>query len=184
MADPYTGEIRMFAGNYAPVDWAKCDGQRLQISQYESLYAVIGLNYGGDNVSFCLPDMRGRSPLGTGMGPGLLQYVIGQSGGVSNVTLNQNNLPPHTHSMTADDEDASSKHPYEGGLSLAARPNQTVGPRKISKSLYCAPSANQQVAMSAASISSSGGNSAHPNRQPCMAISFIICMNGIFPSRT
>lgn len=175
----------MFAGNYAPVDWAKCDGQPLQINQYEALYSIIGCTYGGDErATFNLPDLRGRTPLGARTGPGLSAYVIGQSGGLSNVSLTQNNLPSHTHSMTAINANAAAKTISQDGSSLTAKPNVTRGSSSQLKNAYSLPSAGQQISMSNAAITSTGGGSPHQNRQPCLAINFIFCMNGIFPSRS
>lgn len=184
MADPYLGEIRMFAGNYAPVDWAKCDGQALTINQYEALYSIIGCIYGGDErTTFNLPDLRGRTPLGARTGPGLSAYVIGQSGGLSNVSLSQNNLPSHTHSMTANNVNATAKTLSQDGASVVAKPNVTRGSSSQLKNAYSSPGSGQQISMSNAAVTSTGGNGSHQNRQPCMAINFIFCMNGIFPTR-
>lgn len=185
MADPYIGEIRMFAGNYAPVDWAKCDGQALQISQYQTVYSIIGYMYGGDDrTTFNLPDLRGRTPLGARTGPGLSTYVIGQTGGLSYVNLTQNNLPSHTHSMTADNANATAKSPSQDGASLNAKPNVLRGSSSQLKNSYALPNAGQQASMGNAAITTTGGGSPHQNRQPCMAINFIFCMNGVFPTRS
>ncbi|WP_027359889.1 phage tail protein [Desulforegula conservatrix] len=185
MADPFLGEIRMFAGNYAPLNWAFCDGQVLTIAQNSSLYSVIGCIYGGDERTvFNLPDMRGRTPLGARTGPGLSQYHIGQSGGLYDVTLSQSELPAHSHSMTADNENATAKNIAQPGASLTAKPNVARGSSYQLKNAYALPSEGQQVPMSSASISSTGAGYPHPNRQPCMAINFIICTSGVFPTRS
>src|SRR6184192_3902770 len=98
MAQPYVGEIRMFGGNFAPVDWAFCNGQLLPISEYETLFALIGTTYGGDGVTtFALPDLRGRLPLGQGQGLGLSAYALGQLSGSENVTVLTSQLVAHAH---------------------------------------------------------------------------------------
>src|SRR4051812_16408638 len=103
MAQPYVGEIRMFAGNFAPAGWAWCDGQPLPISENETLFQLIGTTYGGDGTqTFCLPDLQGRVPVHMGQGPGIAQnYVIGERAGVESVTLGVQHIPPHTHAWIA-----------------------------------------------------------------------------------
>ncbi len=97
--DGFLGEVRMFAGNYPPRNWAFCDGQLLSIAYNQNLYSIIGTNYGGDGrTSFALPDLRGRAPISAGTGTGLSSYNIGQIGGAETVTLSENQLPQHTHS--------------------------------------------------------------------------------------
>src|SRR5512135_2464461 len=98
MAQPYVGEIRMFAGNFAPAGWMFCEGQLLAISEFETLFNLIGTTYGGDGQStFALPDLRSRVPLHMGQGPGLSSYIIGQNGGAEEVTLTTNQIPSHNH---------------------------------------------------------------------------------------
>src|SRR5512136_2572601 len=98
MAQPYVGEIRMFAGNFAPQGWMFCEGQLLPISQYDALFNLIGTTYGGDGINtFALPDLRGRVIVGPGQGSGLSNYVLGQQGGVETVTLTTNQIPQHSH---------------------------------------------------------------------------------------
>src|SRR6185437_13404806 len=102
MSSPYVGEIRMFAGNFAPVGWALCAGQLIAISQNETLFQLIGTTYGGDGEStFALPNLQSRVPIHMGTGPGLSPYVIGQSGGNESVTLTTQQIPSHTHTMLA-----------------------------------------------------------------------------------
>ncbi len=174
----------MFAGNYAPVDWAYCDGQPLQISQYATVYSIIGGIYGSDGArTFNLPDLKGRTPLGAGTGPGLSTYVIGQSGGAVGVAMMQNNLPAHSHSTTANNENASVRIPSQDRTSFFAKPNVTRGSSAQLKNMYSMPDAARQIAMNNNAIAVTGGGSSHFNRQPCMAVSFIFCMNGIFPTR-
>lgn len=171
MSDQYVGEIRMFSGNYAPQDWHFCDGTLLPISQYAALYSLIGTVYGGDGVnSFALPDLRGRIPVHiSSANPNI---TLGQKAGVENVTLLQTQLPVHTHQANANNvaADASSSSP-EGqfwGVSTG-----------ITNYLNKAP----DVTMSLSSVSVVGGNQSHNNMMPSHTVSFIIAINGIYPSQ-
>jgi microcystin-dependent protein len=102
MANPFIGEIRMFGGNFAPRQWALCDGQLLSIAQYQALFSLLGTTYGGNGVStFALPNLQGRLALGYGQGPGLSNYALGQTGGSETVTLTTSTMPGHNHSLLA-----------------------------------------------------------------------------------
>jgi microcystin-dependent protein len=161
----------MFGGNFAPAGWAFCDGSLQQISEYETLFNLIGTTYGGDGQqTFALPDLRGRLPIHMGQGGGLSNYVIGQAGGTENVTLTTNQIPAHNHLMLVSGTAASASSPQ--GNSLAnATPN-----------LYLrdAPSAT----MNNNSISSAGGSQPHDNMMPYLCVSFIISLFGIYPSQS
>lgn len=169
MAQPYVGEIRMFGGNFAPLGWAFCNGSLLSISEYETLFNLIGTTYGGDGQeTFAVPDLRGRIPIHMGQGPGLSNYVIGQIGGTENVTLNVNQIPAHNHLMLVSGTAASASTPQ--GNSLAnATPNLYL--RDVPTGI-----------MSNASINLAGGNQPHENMMPYLCVSFIISLFGIFPS--
>lgn len=178
MSDPFIGEIRLFAGNFAPHDWALCDGRSLPVNQYQALFAVLGTIYGGDGKTiFKLPDLRGRVPVGMGTGPGLSKYVEGQYGGNEAVTLTTAQIPSHTHDFSLN------------GNSAAGNKTSPIGnyPATINDN-------NQQWGLSGYSDTSSGvmhggtstvtgGNQAHSNLQPYLSINFIIALNGIFPTR-
>src|SRR3569623_1528496 len=113
--DNFLGEIRMFAGNYAPEDWHFCDGSTLQINQFDALYALLGTTYGGDGrVTFGLPDLRGRAPVHKGTGTGLPPVTLGQKGGSETVSLPAANLPPHTHPLNAVNAPATTNTPGNG----------------------------------------------------------------------
>jgi microcystin-dependent protein len=171
MAQPYVGEIRMFGGNFAPAGWAFCDGSLQPISEYETLFNLIGTTYGGDGQqTFALPDLRGRLPIHMGQGPGLGSYVIGQTGGTETVTLNTNQIPAHNHLFMVSGTAAAASSP-QGNILANATPNLYV--RDV-------PSDN----MSNASIGLSGGNQPHENMMPYLCVSFIISYFGIFPSPT
>lgn len=171
MSTPFVGEIRMFGGNFPPREWAFCNGQFIAIAQNDTLFNLIGTTYGGDGVTtFQLPDLRSRVPVHQGQGSGLSPYVIGQVGGVESVTLQQSQIPSHTHFLQADGAPGDQTGP--GGHYLA-------GGTTISRYIAGVPAA----LMSDASISSAGSSLPHSNLQPFLAVSFIIALVGVFPSR-
>lgn len=160
----------MFAGDYAPVGWAFCDGQMLPINGNEVLFSLIGVTYGGDGqTTFALPDMRGRVPISAGTSKGTT-YVLGQAGGTETVTLTSSNLPVHTHIATAQST--------AGDL---PDPTNNVWAGTVGKA-YQDPGANALSPMNSQLISSVGGNLPHENMMPFMPLSFIIALNGIYPS--
>jgi microcystin-dependent protein len=169
MSEPYIGEIRMFAGNFAPDGWLFCQGQLLSISENSVLFSLLGTTYGGDGQStFALPDLRSRVPLHQGQGPGLGNYVLGQAGGVETVTLLSTHMPSHTHPVVV------SSNPATTGV-----PSISVTLAVAGTDIYIAESASGN--MNSGSISSIGGSQPHENIQPILAISFIISLFGIFP---
>jgi len=168
MAQPYVGEIRMFAGNFAPAGWMFCEGQLLPISENETLFQLIGTTYGGDGQStFALPDLRGRLPLHQGNG-----FVLAETGGAEEITLTVSQIPAHSHPLLASSSAGTSSSPQNNVVS------QTDG----TISLYIAdpPSVN----MNPAAISATGGSQPHTNFQPYLCVDFIISLFGIFPSPT
>lgn len=173
MATPYVGEIRMFAGNFAPLGWLFCDGQLVPISEFETLFNLIGTTYGGDGEqTFALPNITGRVPLHTGSGPGLSSYLIGETGGSESVTLNgPQSGGGHTHQLLASLDPGTSPNP--AGEVLATGSNVQVY-------ALAAPDGT----MSAGTISTVGGGQPHENLQPYLAIRFIISLFGVFPSPT
>lgn len=171
MGTPFIGEIRMFGGNFAPVGFAFCDGQLLPIDQYDALFSLIGTTYGGDGqTTFALPDLRGRIPVHTGQGAGLPNYVLGQLGGSETVTLTAQQLPVHTHAAQAQSGAGNQPGPA-GGLWAASGQNQFSA---------SAPS----VGMSPAAVGPAGGSQPHDNMMPFQVASFIIALEGIFPSQS
>ena len=172
MSQPYVGEIRMFAGNFAPAGWNFCQGQLIAISENDTLFTLIGTTYGGDGQStFALPNLSSRLPIHQGQGGGLSNYVIGESGGVENVTLNTNQIPAHLHVMAAATSLANTTNPTNAILGASTTVTAFFGDP---------PSQNMNVA----AISSMGGNQPHSNIQPYLVLNFIISMFGIFPSQT
>lgn len=178
MSQNFIGEIRMFGGNYAPRDWAFCNGQLLSIAQYSTLFALIGTTYGGDGqTTFALPDLRSRLAVGEGAGPALTPRQIGQVGGSETVTLSQAQMPAHNHMVVATTAAGNLTGP--GSTALVASPGGT------SSTLYVVPGAVPitTVAMSPGSVGTEGGSQSHDNHMPSLCVSFIIALSGIFPSR-
>ncbi|WNC13646.1 tail fiber protein [Brevibacillus brevis] len=170
MAEAYIGEIRLFAGNYAPPGWALCDGRLIPIAQNTELFSLIGTNYGGDGVNtFALPDLRGRIPVGTGNLNNGTPYLLGSRGGVERVTLTLNQIPNHTHTIAAE---SASGADTPVGNTWAVQPQTSY-----SKSL------DSLVDMSVEAIASAGGNQPHDNMMPSLGLSFMIALVGIFPPR-
>jgi microcystin-dependent protein len=168
MSSPFVGELRMFGGNFAPAGWAFCNGQLLPISQYETLYNLIGTTYGGDGVStFGLPNLQGRVPIHMGTDRQGTAWVEGQISGTENVTLTVQQMPQHNHTVTAN---------ASGGSNVPTGNVYGGGDAMFSTN---APS----VQMSNTVISNNAGSVPHSNLMPFLAVSFIISLFGIFPSR-
>jgi len=170
MSDQYLGEIRMFAGNYAPEGWAMCNGQTLSIAEYPELYSLIGMTYGGDGqTTFALPDLRGRLPVHMGKNKETgTEYPLGQEGGTETVTLVSDQLPNHTHAVNAQSE---------AGTTSSAANNYWAA---VPVDLYASTAANGTMGASAIGIT--GGNMAHNNVMPYLAVNFIIALKGLYPS--
>jgi len=167
MAQPYVGEIRMFAGNFAPAGWMFCEGQLLPISENETLFQLIGTTYGGDGEStFALPDLRGRLPLHQGN-----LHILAETGGAEEITLTTNHVPAHSHPMLAS---------TAGGTLPDAQNHVLASSPSIDMYIQDTPSAN----LHAQAVSSVGGSQPHTNFQPYLCVDFIISLFGIFPSPT
>jgi microcystin-dependent protein len=176
MTDQYLGEIRIVPFNFAPTGWAMCEGQLLPISQNTALFSLLGTFYGGNGTSnFQLPNMQGNIPVDQGQGPGLTDRVLGEVGGVTNVTLLTTEMPAHAHFLNGDTTAASSTSPANN---LNA---QLPGGRFPDKGyVTTAPNAS----MLAGNLLPTGGNQPHNNMMPYLALNFIIAMVGIFPTRS
>jgi microcystin-dependent protein len=173
MAQPYVGEIRMFAGNFAPNGWMFCEGQTLPISENEVLFQLIGTTYGGDGQeTFNLPNLASRVPIHMGTGPDGTTYQIGEMAGTEQETLSTQQIPSHTHPFTGAQTTGNENLP--AGNVLAESPGG------IQPYIEDAPSS----AMNAQSITPAGGSQPHENTQPFLCINFIISLFGIFPSQT
>ena len=167
MAQPYVGEIRMFAGNFAPAGWMFCEGQQLPISENETLFQLIGTTYGGDGQStFGLPDLRGRLPLHQGNG-----FVLAQAAGAEQVTLTTQQIPVHNHALIVSTNPGTTNNPATN--LLAASP---------SVDMYIEQSGD--VNLNAATVAPVGGSQPHTNFQPYLCVNFISSLFGIFPSPT
>lgn len=167
MAQPYVGEVRIFAGNFAPAGWMSCEGQLLPISENETLFQLIGTTYGGDGEStFALPDLRGRLPIHQGNG-----VVLAETGGAEEITLTINQIAAHSHPLLASTGAGSANTPV-GNL-----PAESTG-----INLYIEDAANSNL--SAAAMTAIGGSQPHTNFQPYLCVNFIISLFGIFPSPT
>jgi microcystin-dependent protein len=174
MSDPYVGEIRLFAGNFAPSGWNFCDGSQLAISEYSTLFNLIGTTYGGNGVTtFNLPDLRSRVPVHMGTSSTGTSYVIGQAAGTESVTLTTPQMPQHNHIVAATDQ------------SSVLSPNNTlpakVTSQQVASYLYGTGTA---TSLQPASILANSGGQAHNNLQPYLCASFIISLFGIYPSQS
>lgn len=169
MAQPYIGEIRMFAGNFAPAGWMFCAGQLLPISENETLFQLIGTTYGGDGEStFALPDLRGRLPLHQGNG-----FILAETGGVESITLTVQQIPAHSHGALS-----------TTGSATSTSPANNVPARTASAFVFPYGTDNPTTPLHANAIAPAGGSQPHENFQPYLCVNFIISLFGIFPSPT
>ncbi|MBP1977892.1 phage tail protein [Cohnella thailandensis] len=174
--DPFVGEIRLFAGTFAPYGWAFCDGQSMNIRDYMALASVIYVTYGGDGqTTFKLPDLRGYAPMNWGAGEGLTPRIIGVTGGEPAIALTEEQIPEHTHAPNAQTS-SNTANPQGAVWAAAATAKEGDGGSAVRPM-------TERVPMNAQSIQPSGGGEPHNNRQPYVAIPFIISLGGIFPAR-
>jgi microcystin-dependent protein len=169
MSTPYIGEIRMFGGTFAPVGWAFCNGQLLPISQNDALFSLIGTTYGGDGqTTFALPDLRGRIPIHQGSG-----FQLGQIAGTETVTLTTQQIPNHTHPPQCKSTAGELGSP-QNAVWAASASNQTI---------YSNAGPTGGVSMKATAMANDGGSQPHDNMMPFLAVSFIIALEGIYPTQ-
>ncbi|HZS04616.1 MAG TPA: tail fiber protein [Blastocatellia bacterium] len=167
MAQPYVGELRIFAGNFAPAGWMFCDGQLLPISENETLFNLIGTTYGGDGQeTFALPDLRGRLPLHQGNG-----FILAETGGAEEVTLTASQLPAHNHALLASTSPGTENSPANAVPGASPSVTMYVG-------------ASPTVNLNPNAMTVAGGSQPHNNLQPYLCVNFIISLFGIFPSQT
>jgi microcystin-dependent protein len=172
MSQPYVGEIRMFAGNFNPAGWMFCAGQLLPISEYETLFNLIGTTYGGDGQStFALPDLRSRVPIHQGSFAGN-SFTLAGNGGVEAVTLTTNQIPVHNHTLAATDS-GQQQAPSSTTLPASATPTNDH--------VY-GPVGSAATTLATASIGNDGGSQPHNNIQPFLAVNFIISLFGVYPT--
>jgi microcystin-dependent protein len=177
MADPFTGEIRIFAGNFAPYNWAFCNGQTVQIQQNSVLYGIIGTQYGGNGTTnFLLPNLNGKAPLHQGTGVGLTTRVVGDDEGATTVMLNSTTIPNHTHIPQALAIKGTSTDPTSNVWAENVVSGRTID---IPQPLYSGTSSS--TTMNPTALSPVGGSQPHNNMQPYLPMNFIICLYGEFP---
>jgi microcystin-dependent protein len=173
MAEPFIGEIRMFTCDYAPRDWAFCDGSLLQISQHSILFSIISNTYGGDGrTTMALPDLQGRSPMNPRKGPGLTYRTLAEIDGIPEIPLSQKNLPSHNHTVTAVKAGGTATNPAGQYLS------------KMADNYLYKKGATNPAAMSSETIQSVGQGQSHENSQPYTVVNFCIALDGTYPSRS
>jgi microcystin-dependent protein len=175
MSNPFVAEIRIFCGNFAPKGWAFCDGQILPISQNTALFSLLGTTYGGDGkANFALPNLQGCFPMHPGSGPGLSLRDLGEASGTATVTLVASEMPSHAHAPFASGDAAASASPagVNGPVMLAATSVPVYG------------ALTEPTSLDGAAIGATGGNQPHENRQPYLALNFIIALQGVFPPRS
>lgn len=173
----FIGEIRMFAGNFAPRSWAFCEGQLLSISSNTALFSILGTTYGGDGrTTFALPDLRGRAPIQPGTGAGLSTHRLGERGGTETVTLNVNQMPSHTHA-------AQININADSTVATTADPQDALPARNAASTPQYGNNANTTLGGTSITVNQTGGSQPVNNMQPYVAINYIICLQGVFPSR-
>jgi microcystin-dependent protein len=181
MAEPFVGQIALFAFPFAPAGWAMCHGQAVSIAQNTVLYSIIGSAYGGDaKTYFNLPDLQARAAVGSGQGPGLSNYSIGDAGGAATTTLKEGELALHSHVVGVGIDPANAVTPADNGL---AKANERIGADNYYVHLY---SPNPQFArdgLAPNTIGFAGGSGPHNNMQPYLAMNFCIALTGVFPQR-
>ncbi|WP_029284621.1 phage tail protein [Pedobacter sp. R20-19] len=177
--DPLIGQIIIFAGTYAPRGWAFCQGQTMQIRQYQALFAVLGTTYGGDGVNtFLLPNLTGKVPVHFGTAPTGTVYPLGKGGGSESVALTTLQMPAHTHAVAVNKspDAANSVNPENNFMADTTDSSLGSGPN-----IYTSTAPN--AVMGATALSAAGGSQPHSNMQPYLAMNFIIAIEGIYPSR-
>ena len=177
MSDPFLGEIRIFAGNFAPYGWAFCHGQILPIVQNTALFSILGNTYGGDGrTTFALPNLQGRIPLHFGQGPGLSSRSLGEQVGTESVSLTQNQMPSHIHA-------GSALNAANAGTNN--QPENNLLGKIVRTNLYSTPDAAlQNMAEGSLTLQASGSGQPHSNMQPYLTLNFIIALSGIYPPRS
>jgi microcystin-dependent protein len=188
VADNFVGEIRLFPFNFPPKGWALCQGQILSISQNTALFSLLGTSYGGNGTSnFALPDLQGRVAVAQGQGPGLSNYVIGQSGGNETIALTTTEIPSHTHTLTAT---GTLKARSVGGNSQTPAGNAPAAESEGATATYSSATPNASMKAGGvtfsgtAKVSTVGSGTGHENHMPVLALNYCIALQGIFPSRS
>jgi microcystin-dependent protein len=175
MASPFTGEIRLFGGNFAPIDWALCQGQIMSIVDNMALYTLIGTTYGGDGQqTFALPNLQSRVPVHQGTNPSTgTSFIIGEPSGTETVTLTVNQIPAHNHLVRAN----------AGGADVSSPSGALIASGSGGPSWFSAAPASPQQFLAGNALAPDGGSQPHDNMLPFLAVNFIICLSGVFPSQ-
>ena len=181
MSQVYLGQICMFGGNFPPRNFAMCNGQLLSIAQNTALFSLLGTTYGGDGrVTFGLPNLQSQLPVHQGQGPNLSSYVLGQAGGSPSVTIAMNTMTAHSHTLEATQDKATTA--TIGGTVLPGQPTAGTPPAFYGVQVSGEPPLVPQI-LTAATVGFAGGNQPHTNLMPSLCITFIIALQGVFPSR-
>lgn len=179
MGSPYVGEIRMCGFNFAPVNWAACNGQLLDISQFSTLYALIGTTYGGNGqTNFALPNLQSRIPMSQGQGLGLANYVIGQAAGTETVTLTTSTMPTHNHTLSASKNTVTTNLPTGNIFGAGSTTSPGVA------YFYTTASPTATGTLLTQTVTNAGSSLPHENLMPLLCVNFIISLFGIFPSQS
>lgn len=184
--EPFLGQVMLFAGNFAPRGWAFCNGQLMSIAQNTALFSILGTTYGGDGITtFALPDLRGRSPVAWGQGPGLSPIDIGEKAGTESVTLALGNMPIHTHPATPALTAAqpASNHPGDTDTPGPTTVPAAAGGNTIYSNNDPDTSFKGGPVSGSINVGTAGGSQPFANRSPYLAMSYVIALEGIFPSR-
>lgn len=194
--DGYMGEIRMFGGNYAPRDWALCDGRLLDIESHSALFSIIGTIYGGDGrTNFALPNLKGRTAIGAGTGQGLTTRILGQMMGFETELLTQQEMPTHSHTADLDLASMDISATLKGNTGTATTTNPTDGAFGTARSntyntaspdtpMHTGSIETQVSGAGSVTVHNAGNSHAHNNMQPSQVVNYIICINGMYPSRS
>jgi microcystin-dependent protein len=179
------GEIRLFAGNFAPKNWSFCNGATIQIASNTALFSILGTTYGGNGTTnFLLPNLQGRTAIGAGSGPGLSNVALGQMGGTEQTTLTTSNLPAHNHSAVVNANNGNATSGSAGGNLPAAITSRTsAAGYTLRTSAYGNDAAGAPMAADMVTLAPSGGNQPISILNPYLGMNYVICMYGIFPSR-
>lgn len=177
MTEPFVGQLAAVAFNFPPRNWVSCEGQLLPIAQFDAMFSLLGTTFGGDGrTTFGVPDLRGRVAVGQGHGPGLTPRVLGAKGGAETVTLNANQIPAHTHSAEVKIKSSST-----AGSTMTPVGNYPAA--QSSTENYATTADSNSAALTSATIPNAGGNLAHSNLQPVLAVKWVIATQGQYPSR-
>jgi microcystin-dependent protein len=184
MSNPFVAEIRIFAGNFAPVGWALCNGQLLPISQNTALFSLLGTTYGGNGTSnFALPNLQGSAPMQAGQGPGLSLRDLGESGGEQTVTLLVTEMPAHNHTLSATTTSGTTATSTSNQLALAVAGGGKQGGSNV-VNYYSSNVSQATTGLAPTGLSLTGGNQPHNNLMPYLGLTFIIALQGVFPARS